>query len=90
MEKDNHFFTRDFYLACYILSKGCKLLSCSKERGITTFCFQDENIAGLAEKYYSMTALVEPISYGNSMKTMKSIIHRTDANSGKLNNGIKF
>ena len=63
----------------------------SRDKGVTTFCFVDENVAELAKEYYSLQSNVEPISYGNALKTLKTIIHKTDVNAkGKTNNGSQF
>ena len=87
----NKFTNRDFYFSAYLIANGCKLSSHTKDRGITTFIFDDERISELADNYYSMNALVEPIAFGNALKTLKSIIHSSDANSKGFNNsGNKF
>ncbi len=77
----NTFTNRDFYFSAYLIANGCKLSAHTKDRGITTFIFDDERISELSENYYSMNALVEPITFGNALKTLKSVIHSTDANS---------
>ena len=78
---------RDFYFSAYLVSTGCKMLGFSRDRGITTFIFDaDEKMAELSAKYYSMQALIEPISFGNALKTLKSIIHSTDSNTKGNNN----
>ena len=87
----NKITNRDFYFSAYLMANGCKLSSHTKSRGITTFIFDDERISELSDNYYSMSALVEPISFGNALKTLKSIIHSTDTNSkGFINSGNKF
>lgn len=78
----NTYSNRDFYFSAYLISVGCKMQGVTKDRGISTFSFlADEKIAELSAKYYSMQALVEPISYGNALKALKSIIHSTDTNT---------
>jgi hypothetical protein len=79
MNMNNEYITRDFYAAGYLVAKGHKLVSHSKSGGITTFIFnKDENLEGDTYKYYAMQAYVEPISYGNALKSLKSVIHSYD------------
>jgi hypothetical protein len=88
MEKSNSYSNRDFYLSALILQKGYKLIGCTREKGITTFCFEGDNIDQLIKEYYRRDCLVEPISYGNSLKLLKSIIHGTDTDTdtNRMNN----
>ncbi|MGE5435895.1 MAG: DUF5659 domain-containing protein [Syntrophothermus sp.] len=75
---------RDFYLSAFLVSQGCNIVSLSREKGITTFIFaNDEKVTKLTEDYFSMKALVEPLSYGNALRNLKSIIHATDTNANK-------
>jgi hypothetical protein len=80
----NKYTSRDFYFSAYLLANGCRLQSHTRDRGITTFIFDVDNTKELSEKYYSMRALIEPITYGNALKTLKSIIHCTNTNSRGL------
>jgi len=84
----NKFTNRDFYFSAYLIASGCRLFSHTREHGVTTFIFDDERISELADNYYSMNALVEPISFGNALKTLKSIIHSSDTNSKGFNNNV--
>jgi len=83
--------SRDFYFSAYLIAKGCKLQSHTQDRGKTTFIFDNEIISELSDNYYSMGALIEPIAYGNALKTLKSIIHSTNTNArGSYENGNNF
>ena len=83
----NKFTNRDFYFSAFLIANGQKLLSHTRESGITTFMFEDnKEIAELSSRYYSLNALVEPMSYGNALKTLKSIIHSTNTNTRIYNN----
>ena len=43
---------------------------------MTTFLFEsDDKIDNIVADYYSMNATVEPITYSNSVRTLKSIVH---------------
>ena len=68
--------TKDFYLSAFLLTAGYKLLDHSRKNGMTTFLFEsDDKIDDLVSDYYLMNQTVEPITYSNSVRTLKSIIH---------------
>jgi len=82
--------TKDFYFAAYLIAKGCRMKSYSRDAGITTFYFHnDENTADLSAEYYDMKGAIEPITYGNAQRNLKSIIHRADTNSKDNNHESK-
>lgn len=67
---------RDFYLSSYLIAAGMQLKSFHKTNGITTFEFDNsENLQQLVNKYYSMNAPVNAMSYGSAIKNLKSVIH---------------
>lgn len=66
----------DFYLSAYLLTTGYKLIEHTRKQGITTFVFESTNdIHDAVAEYYTMNATVEPMKYGNSIRSLKSIIH---------------
>jgi hypothetical protein len=68
--------TRDFYLTAYLMAAGHALKSHRKQQGITIFEFEDSPVIQEEQKkYYDMKASVNPMTYGNSLKNLKSIIH---------------
>lgn len=83
--------TQDFYVASYLLSKGEKMISQARHGNITTFYF--ENTGTLKElecDFYAMRASVNPVSYANSIKRLKSIIHNNTQLNGMYNNNGNF
>jgi len=80
---------RDFYLSAYLVASGCLLTGHNKERGITMFEFEDsEKLQELVQTYFSMMGKVEPIAFSSAIRSLKSVLHSTDVNSGKMyNNG---
>ena len=73
---------RDFYLSSYLIAAGIQLKSYRKTNGITTFEFNNsEKLHNLIQKYYSMTASVEPMAYGAAIKNLKSVIHSTNTHT---------
>lgn len=72
----NKYRTKDFYLTSYLLSSGFTLSSHFKTEGLTIFEFEESvELLDHIQKYYGFSASVNPITYGNAMRTLKSIIH---------------
>jgi hypothetical protein len=89
---ENTYQSRDFYLSGYLLAIQQKLLSHTRENRITTFIFQDTNeLHQAVERYYNMSANVNPVIYGQSLRSLKSLIHsnhtNTDANTRTTEKG---
>ena len=90
--------TKDFYLAAYLIFSGRKLYKTELREKLTTFIFsQDTIIKNLVGNYYSLTARVEPMAYGNCVRSLKSIIWASkstsnpeDKNNVKQFRGIKW
>jgi hypothetical protein len=89
---ENTYQSRDFYLSGYLLAIQQKLLSHTRENRITTFIFQDTNdLQEAVERYYNMSANVNPVVYGQSLRSLKSLIYsnhtNTDANTRTTEKG---
>ena len=90
---ENTYQSRDFYLSGYLLAIQQKLLSHTRENRITTFIFQDTNdLQEAVERYYNMAANVNPVIYGQSLRSLKSLIYsnhtNTDANTRTTEKGF--
>ena len=90
---ENTYQSRDFYLSGYLLAIQQKLLSHTRENRITTFIFQDTNeLHEAVERYYNMSANVNPVVYGQSLRSLKSLIYsnhtNTDANTRTTEKGF--
>ena len=89
---ENTYQSRDFYLSGYLLAIQQKLLSHTRENRITTFIFQDnDELQDAVNKYYNMSAIVNPVIYGQSLRSLKSLIYsnhtNTDANTRTTEKG---
>ena len=89
---ENTYQSKDFYLSGYLLAIQQKLLSHTRENRITTFIFQDTNeLHEAVERYYNMSANVNPVIYGQSLRSLKSLIYsnhtNTDANTKTTEKG---
>lgn len=83
---------RDFYLAAYLVAAGIKMQSHHKQNDSTIFNFNENDRTDEAiNSYYSMSANVEPVSYGNAIKALKSIVHSYDYTNknSEVNNNVK-
>jgi hypothetical protein len=83
---------RDFYLASFLIAAGLKLQSHNKQNGNTVFNFKNDEMTTKAiNSYYSMSASIEPMTYSNAIKSLKSILYSygyTNSNS-EVNNYVK-
>lgn len=87
----NLYSTKDFYNSAFIMANGIPLKDHTRENNVTTFYFEDSTkLQSLVKQYYSMTALIEPIQFGNTIKALKSIIYSysTSTQNHQLNNGF--
>lgn len=77
----------DFYLSAYLLTKNYKLIEHTRTKGMTTFVFESTNdIQDAVTEYYTMNATVEPMKYGNSIRSLKSIIHSYSSSTSNRGN----
>ncbi len=89
---ENEYKSRDFYLCGFLLSIGQPLISQSRKNGITTFIFRDnQSLQSAVNQYYGMSARVNPVEYGQSLRNLKSIIHsnfnHTNTNANQFKKG---
>lgn len=67
---------QDFYAAAFLLASGVPMADHYRVQRLTTFVFADtDRVSHLLDQYYSMQAQIEPVSYGNAIRNLKSIIH---------------
>jgi len=81
----------DFYLSAYLLTTGYRLIEHTRQKGLTTFVFESTNdIHDAVAEYYSMNAKVEPMKYGNSIRSLKSIIHSYSSSTSNRGNRNEY
>ena len=82
------YMSKDFYLSSFLIANGCDLLDNIVEDRVTTFVFENnDEVKKLIGNYYSLKSKVEPMAYGQAIRTLKSVIHasKTNAKSYKEN-----
>ena len=86
-----NYSNQDFYLSAYLLTTGYKLIEHTRSQGLTTFTFESTNdIHDAVAEYYSMNAKVEPMKYGNSIRSLKSIIHSYSTSTSNRGNKNEY
>jgi hypothetical protein len=82
-----NYSNQDFYLSAYLLTTGYKLIEHTRSQGLTTFTFEsNDDIDNAVAEYYSMNAKVEPMKFGNSIRSLKSIIHSYSTSTSNRGN----
>lgn len=88
---NNKYESKDFYLVGYLMCSGVHMLSNIKSGHQTIFLFDnDAELQVLIDKYYRMEASINPVTYGQALRNLKSIIHsnsniniKPDSNNGE-------
>ena len=63
----------------------------TRSQGLTTFTFEsNDDIENAVDEYYSMNAKVEPMKYGNSIRSLKSIIHSYNTSTSNRGNKNEY
>jgi hypothetical protein len=75
--KIQNYTSRDFYLSAFLLAAGHALESYQKDStGKTIFVFRSTpELNQQIQKFYALEAVVNPVEYGNALRSLKSIIH---------------
>ena len=72
--------TKDFYLTGYLMAKGHEL-TLQGRTGIVTFLFSDTTaLEEDVNNYYGNKANINPLSYGSSLRNLKSMLHSENTN----------
>ena len=89
MNQINTYTSRDFYLAAYLVAEGNELHTYKKDAGnMTTFIFNNsQELQQQVMKFYGLEASINPIVYGNALRSLKSIIHEKQISN--TNNYVK-
>jgi hypothetical protein len=67
--------TKDLYLAAYLLASDIPLRSHTREGSNTEFAFIESSmLENCVAAYSAFTATVNPITYANAIRTLKSIV----------------
>ena len=85
--------TKDFYLSSYLIASGVNLQRSFKDAGYTIFEFDEtKQLQSLVKSYYGFSATVNPVTYSNAIRSLKTIIYSNSNdkqqfthNSGRTN-----
>lgn len=87
MKKEDKYETKDLYLAAYLVAIGHILKSHSRYDGEIYFVFEDdENIQQEVNKFISRKAMVDPVAYSQSMRSLKSVLYAIKSGNGNTGN----
>ena len=85
--------TQDFYLSAFLNAKGQAVIDYERQRNITHFQFEKtRELLSLVQEYFADQATVSPVRYGNSIKSLKSLIYsqnNTNTNPNETSNNHK-
>lgn len=88
-----NYATKDFYLVAYLHFLGNEIMKTRLvNQNTTEFEFENsQKLKQAVEKFYTMKASVDPLSYGSILRSIKSMIHalkeaQSTSYSGGINN----
>lgn len=68
--------SRDFYLSAFLMAGDILLYNHYRNGPITIFEFEStDKLRELVDSYYSDQAIVNPLRFGSSIRSLKSILH---------------
>ena len=84
------FRTKDFPLAAFLVSSGLALQAHDRSGGVSTFTFPDSaRLHELVDDYYGFRALVNPVSYANAFRNLKSVMYSTTTTNDNMYNSTR-
>ena len=87
MKKNKTYETKDLALAAYLTATGFVLKNHSKHYSEIYFEFEHSGqLEDEALKYFSRQALVEPVAFSQSLRSLKSILYAIKNEDGNYNN----
>ena len=79
--------TQDFYLSAFLNAKGHAVIDYERQRNVTYFQFEKTSeLLMLVQQYFADSAVVNPVRYGNSIKSLKSLIYSQNNNTNPNDN----
>ncbi len=70
--------TKDFALSAFLISSAIPLQHHERAAGMSTFMFPDTSrLHELVDDFYGFRALVNPVSYANAFRNLKTIMYST-------------
>ena len=79
--------TKDFPLAAFLVSSGLALQAHDRSLGVSTFIFSESSrLQELVDEFYGFRALVNPVSYANAFRNLKSVMYSTTTDNDNMHN----
>ncbi len=81
------YVTNDLYLTAYLVARGSKLESFSRDNGRTTFQLNENgSLDEMIRDYYADCGLVSGLRLTNSIKNLKNLLYSNMNDNGQRNN----
>ena len=81
------FRTKDFPLAAFLVSSGLALQAHDRSLGVSTFMFPESSrLHELVDEFYGFRALVNPVSYANAFRNLKSVMYSNTTDNDNMHN----
>lgn len=82
--------TKDFPLAAFLISSGLALQAHDRSFGVSTFTFPESNrLRELVDDFYGFRALVNPVSYANAFRNLKSVMYSTTTENDNMHSNTR-
>ena len=70
--------TKDFYLTAFLVASGHPLQAHDRNGNVSTFMFSaTDKLSWLVERYYDFQASINPVTYANAFRNLKSVMYST-------------
>ena len=81
----------DFYKAAFLLASGYDMVLHERADNISTFGFEETHpLVSDVDAYNERSARIEPVMYGDAIKSLKNVIHGSSIFTSKsYNNHVK-
>lgn len=73
------YITKDFYLTAFLVASGLPLQAHDRNGNVSTFMFSaTDKLRWLVERYYDFQASINPVTYANAFRNLKSVMYKPE------------